>query len=123
VEGRKPKWKIDNLLGLSFIASNEYFWENFLSTGSHVKMMPLQVENFKLVAMSTLQSEGIRLIYCLVISRLFCHPSHMADRLTAAFAGKSPAFVGYITGGFPGKADTVPVLLAMQEAGVDIIEV
>lgn len=47
----------------------------------------------------------------------------MAARIQAAFAKAHPAFVAYITGGFPGKADTVPILLAMQECGVDIIEV
>ncbi len=52
-----------------------------------------------------------------------CYTHQMAARLQAAFAGKKPAFVAYTTGGFPGKEDTVPILLAMQESGVDIIEV
>jgi tryptophan synthase len=47
----------------------------------------------------------------------------MASALQAAFAAKKPAFVGYVTGGFPTKADTVPAMLAMQESGVDVIEV
>jgi tryptophan synthase alpha subunit len=46
----------------------------------------------------------------------------MAKRIEAAFA-KKPAFVGYITGGFPTAADTVPAMLAMQASGVDVIEV
>jgi hypothetical protein len=46
----------------------------------------------------------------------------MAKRISAAFE-KKPAFVGYITGGFPSAADTVPAMLAMQAAGVDVIEV
>jgi tryptophan synthase len=45
----------------------------------------------------------------------------MAARLTAAFS-KKPAFVGYVTAGFPSRADTVPALSAMAESGVDIIE-
>jgi tryptophan synthase alpha subunit len=46
----------------------------------------------------------------------------MAKRLQAAFA-RPPAFVGYVTGGFPSPAATVPALHAMQRAGVDVIEV
>ena len=45
-------------------------------------------------------------------------------RIAAAFAApRKPTFVAYVTGGYPTKADTVPVLLAMQECGVGIIEV
>ncbi len=49
----------------------------------------------------------------------------MAARIEAAFrkGDKGPAFVAYVTAGFPSPADTVPALLAMQEAGVDVIEV
>jgi len=46
----------------------------------------------------------------------------MAAALEAAFV-KKPCFVGYITGGFPTSASTVPALLAMGEAGVGVIEV
>jgi tryptophan synthase len=33
------------------------------------------------------------------------------------------AFVGYLTAGFFEKDDTVPLLLAMQEGGADVLEV
>lgn len=48
-----------------------------------------------------------------------------ADRLKAAFGGRGgvPAFVAFVTGGFPTRADTVPAMLAMQECGVSVIEV
>jgi hypothetical protein len=48
-----------------------------------------------------------------------------ADRLKAAFGGRGgvPAFVAFVTGGFPTRADTVPAMLAMQESGVSVIEV
>jgi len=50
----------------------------------------------------------------------------MAARLSAAFAAARargvPAFVAYLTAGFPRLADTVPALLAMQAAGVDVVE-
>jgi tryptophan synthase alpha subunit len=36
-------------------------------------------------------------------------------------AGRS-AFIPYITAGFPSKADTVPLMLAFEKAGADIIE-
>lgn len=48
----------------------------------------------------------------------------MAQRLRDAFKGtKKPAFVAYTTGGFPTIETTVPALVAMQAAGVDVIEV
>jgi tryptophan synthase len=31
-------------------------------------------------------------------------------------------FVTFVTAGFPGKDDTVPILLAMQAGGADVIE-
>ena len=31
-------------------------------------------------------------------------------------------FVTFVTAGFPGKGDTVPILLAMQAGGADVIE-
>lgn len=33
-----------------------------------------------------------------------------------------PAFVTFVTAGFPTVADTVPILLGMQEGGADVIE-
>lgn len=33
-----------------------------------------------------------------------------------------PALVTFVTAGYPSPAETVPILLAMQEGGVDIIE-
>jgi len=49
-----------------------------------------------------------------------------AARLSAAFASANacgrPAFVAYLTAGFPRAADTVPALLAMQQEGVDVVE-
>ena len=47
----------------------------------------------------------------------------MTLRLSKAFAENKPAFVAYVTGGFPQRDSTVPVLLAMQAAGVNVIEV
>lgn len=38
----------------------------------------------------------------------------MAAQIEAAFRGSKPAFVGFITAGFPTVADTIPALLAMQ---------
>ncbi|KAJ3272310.1 tryptophan synthetase [Terramyces sp. JEL0728] len=50
----------------------------------------------------------------------------MAERLRDAFAiakhNKRPAFVTYVTAGYPEKQTTVDVLLALQEGGSDIIE-
>ena len=48
-------------------------------------------------------------------------------RLQAAFSkceaeGKT-VFVGFVTAGFPNAADTVPILLALQAGGTDIIEI
>ncbi|KAJ3010386.1 UNVERIFIED_CONTAM: tryptophan synthetase, partial [Siphonaria sp. JEL0065] len=51
----------------------------------------------------------------------------MASRLTAAFqiaaAEKRPAFVTFVTAGFPTPDDTVEVLLSLQKGGADVIEV
>jgi len=33
-----------------------------------------------------------------------------------------PAFVGFITAGFPAMDDTVELMMSMQRGGVDIIE-
>eukprot|EP00053_Salpingoeca_punica_P019673 m.200711 g.200711 ORF g.200711 m.200711 type:complete len:700 (+) comp17697_c0_seq3:99-2198(+) len=50
----------------------------------------------------------------------------MASKLEAAFAASKaagkPAFVGFVTGGFPTAAHTVPALLALQRGGATIIE-
>ncbi|KAL6059545.1 Tryptophan synthase [Balamuthia mandrillaris] len=50
----------------------------------------------------------------------------MAEQLRQTFerkrAEKRPVFVGFVTGGYPTLEDTVPVLLALQEGGADIIE-
>ena len=50
----------------------------------------------------------------------------MAARISSAFAAArargAPAFVAYLTAGFPRVADTVPALLAMQAEGVDVVE-
>lgn len=46
------------------------------------------------------------------------------QRLRGAFEkGVKPTFVAYVTGGFPSRSDTVPIMLAMQEAGVGVIEI
>ncbi|EJD05683.1 bifunctional tryptophan synthase TRP1 [Fomitiporia mediterranea MF3/22] len=50
----------------------------------------------------------------------------MADGLRNVFEKKkaegSPALVTFVTAGYPTKEDTVPILLAMEEGGADIIE-
>ncbi|MGH2633045.1 MAG: tryptophan synthase subunit alpha [Tepidiformaceae bacterium] len=51
----------------------------------------------------------------------------MSDRLKRAFeegrkAGR-PLFIPYVTGGYPTPVDTVPILLAMEAGGADIIEI
>ena len=47
---------------------------------------------------------------------------HLKDVLSTP--GERPArFVAFVTGGFPEKTSTVPLLLAMQRAGADVIEV
>lgn len=47
----------------------------------------------------------------------------MASQIENIFKLKKPAFIAYITAGYPTTEDTVPALLAMEKAGVDIIEV
>lgn len=42
--------------------------------------------------------------------------------ITTANGQGRPAFVAYLTAGFPSPADTVPLLLALQRGGADIIE-
>jgi len=48
------------------------------------------------------------------------------DALKSLFAKKAaegePAFVTFVTAGYPTPADTVPIMLAMQAGGADIIE-
>jgi tryptophan synthase len=48
--------------------------------------------------------------------------SRIAAAFASAKAASKCAFVPYITAGFPGRADTVPVLLGMQAGGADVIE-
>ncbi len=51
----------------------------------------------------------------------------MSERLRERFRqGKAegrPLFVAYVTAGYPSPADTVPVLLALEAGGADVIEV
>ena len=45
-------------------------------------------------------------------------------RLSEVFTtGKRPAFVAFLTAGYPTLATTVPAMLAMQRGGVGLIEV
>jgi tryptophan synthase len=46
----------------------------------------------------------------------------MASQLANVFKKANTAFVAYTMGGFPSVADSVPVLLALQNGGADIIE-
>lgn len=50
----------------------------------------------------------------------------MTDAIVQAFtkaaAEKRTAFIPYVTAGFPTKDDTVPIMLAMQKGGADVIE-
>lgn len=50
-------------------------------------------------------------------------PNRIDVALKAAKDAGKVAYIPYITSGFPTKEDTVPMLLGMQEAGADIIEV
>ena len=51
----------------------------------------------------------------------------LSTEIAAVFAKTKaesrPAFIPYITAGYPRAADTVPVLLALQSNGADIIEI
>lgn len=51
----------------------------------------------------------------------------MSERLRARFregkAAGRPLFIGYVTAGYRRREDTVPVLLAMEAGGADVIEV
>lgn len=42
--------------------------------------------------------------------------------LCSSFSQNEAAFVSFVTAGFPTKADTVPILLALEAGGADIIE-
>ncbi|MEJ5221630.1 MAG: tryptophan synthase subunit alpha [Tepidiforma sp.] len=50
----------------------------------------------------------------------------MSQRLRDTFARAREAgrslFIGYVTAGYPRRDETVPILLAMQEGGADVIE-
>ena len=45
------------------------------------------------------------------------------DVFAACKSEGRPAYIPYITAGFPTRGDTVPAMLAMEKAGADIIEV
>jgi len=51
----------------------------------------------------------------------------MSERLRARFregrAEGRPLFIGYVTAGYPRRIDTVPILLAMEAGGTDVIEI
>ncbi|KNC80209.1 tryptophan synthase alpha chain, partial [Sphaeroforma arctica JP610] len=51
----------------------------------------------------------------------------MSEALLSAFAKakreERPAFIPYIPAGYPAPDQTVPILLALEKAGADIIEV
>jgi tryptophan synthase len=51
----------------------------------------------------------------------------MSERLRERFARGTiegrPLFIGYVTAGYPDRADTVPVMLAMERGGADVIEI
>lgn len=50
----------------------------------------------------------------------------MTEQITKVFelaaAEKRTAFIPYVTAGFPTKDDTVPIMLAMERGGADVIE-
>ena len=51
----------------------------------------------------------------------------LSEQVQAAYdkakAESRPAFIPYITSGYPRASDTVPILLALQSNGSDIIEI
>lgn len=51
----------------------------------------------------------------------------MSERLRELFAASQATgqslFVAYVTAGYPTRADTVPILLALEEGSVDVIEI
>lgn len=47
----------------------------------------------------------------------------IASAFASARAEGRPAFIPYITAGFPSPAHTVPLLLALERGGADVIEV
>ena len=46
----------------------------------------------------------------------------LRDLLQRARAERRPLFFPYVTGGYPTPADTVPILLALEAGGADVIE-
>lgn len=50
-----------------------------------------------------------------------CHEDVLISILTSGLQG-NPALVTFVTAGYPTQDDTVPILLAMQKGGADIIE-
>jgi len=51
-----------------------------------------------------------------------CSHLLLLDVLVSWVPQNEPAFVTFVTAGYPTKDDTVPLLLAMQAGGADIIE-
>ena len=49
-------------------------------------------------------------------------PTTPPQRLTQCKENNKAAFIGYITGGYPTPADTVPLLKGMEAGGCDVIE-
>lgn len=48
--------------------------------------------------------------------------AHILQTFSAKGLRDEAVFVSFITAGYPGRADTVPVMLALQQGGADIIE-
>eukprot|EP00940_MAST-03C_sp_MAST-3C-sp2_P002461 g2461.t1 len=48
--------------------------------------------------------------------------SSSASKLQKAFSKDRTAYIPYVTAGYPTKKSTVPLLLALQEGGADVIE-
>lgn len=48
--------------------------------------------------------------------------NRLRDAIEAAKAEGRPAFIAYLTAGYPTRGDTVPLLRALQEGGADIVE-
>lgn len=47
----------------------------------------------------------------------------LKDLFAKSHAEGRPLFIPYVTGGYPRREDTVPVLLAMEAGGADVIEI
>lgn len=55
---------------------------------------------------------------------LHSHPNLLTPRRTRRlpYLQNAPAFITFLTAGYPSIAETVPLLLAMEAGGADIIE-